>query len=81
MVIFDVPKKKDKERRALSQKLKEIGFYPLQESVFIYPYDCRDETDFICEFLDVGNYVNYCLVETLDKREGDLRKIFNLKLL
>jgi len=80
MIIFDVPKKKDKERRALSQKLKEIGFYPLQESVFIYPYDCQDETDFICEFLDVSRYVNYCLIESLDKREGDLHKIFNLKL-
>ena len=33
MVIFDVPEKKNKERRALSEKLKDLGFYPLQESV------------------------------------------------
>lgn len=80
LVIFDIFKKQNKERRALSQKLKDLGFYPLQESVFIYPYECRDEVDFICEFLSVGRYVNYCIVESLDKREGDLRRIFDLEL-
>ena len=80
LVIFDIPEKKSKERRALSVKLKDLGFYPLQESVFIYPYNCQDEIDFICEFLSVDRYVAYCTVETIDKREGELRKIFNLPL-
>ena len=80
-IIFDIPNDKRRERQAFSTKLKEIGFYPLQESVFIYPYDCRDEIDFVCEFLSIGRYTNYCLVESLDKREGDLRRIFGLKLL
>ncbi len=80
MVIFDIPEKKNKERRALSVKLKDLGFYPLQESVFIYPYDCRNEIDFICSFLDIDRYINYCVVDTLDKKEGDLRKFFNLPL-
>ena len=79
-MVFDIPDKKNKERRALSKRLKDLGFYPLQESVFIYPYDCRDEIDFLCEFLSIGRYVNYCIVESLDKREGDLRRIFDLKL-
>ena len=78
LVIFDIPEKKNKERHAFSIKLKELGFYPLQESNFIYPYDCRDEVDFICEFLSINRYVNYCLVESLGKREGDLRRFFNL---
>lgn len=79
MVIFDIPeKKKKKERRAFSQKLKDLGFYPLQESVFVYPYDCRDELDFICEFLSISSYVNYCILETIDKEEGNLRNFFDL---
>jgi len=79
LVVFDIPDNKSKERRALSKKLKDLGFYPLQESVFIYPYECRDEVDFICEFLSIGRCVNYCIVESLDKREGDLRRIFDLE--
>lgn len=78
MVIFDVPEKKNKERRALSSKLKDLGFYPLQESVYIYPYDCQDEIDFICSFLFIDRYVNYCTLETLDKKEGELRLFFDL---
>ena len=80
LVIFDIPEKKRKERLALSKKLKDIGFCPIQKSVFIYPYNCRDEIDFICEFLLISRYVNYCVVEFLDKREGDLYHFFNLRL-
>ena len=80
LVVFDIPNKKKRERRVFSKKLKDIGFYPMQESVFIYPYDCCDEVDFICEFLSISRYVNYCLVESLYKKEGDLRNFFNLKL-
>lgn len=80
MVIFDIPEKKNKERRAFSLKLKDIGFYPLQKSVFIYPYDCQNEIDFVCGFLSISRYINYCTVEKIDKREGDLRRIFNLNL-
>ncbi len=78
LVIFDIPEKKKKERLALSKKLKDLGTYPLQKSVFIYPYDCSDEIDFICEFLSINRYVNYCVVESLDKKEGDLRRFFNI---
>lgn len=79
LVIFDIPEKKQKERRAFSVKLKDIGFYPLQESAFIYPFDCRNEMDFICEFFSISRYVNYCTIDALDKREGDLRNFFSLK--
>lgn len=78
LVIFDIPEKKKRERKALSEKLKDLGLYPLQESVFIYPYNCRDEIDFICEFFSISRYVNYCIIESIDKKEGDLRRFFNL---
>lgn len=78
MVIFDIPEKKNKERRALSTKLKDMGFYPLQESVFIYPYECQNEIDFVCNFLEIDRYVNYCIVDSLNKKEGDLQRYFNL---
>ncbi|MBI2635262.1 MAG: CRISPR-associated endonuclease Cas2 [Parcubacteria group bacterium] len=78
LVIFDIPEKKKKERNALSNKLRDLGLYHLQESVFVYPYDCQNEIDFICEFLSISRYVNYCTVESIDKREGDLRQFFKI---
>ncbi|MBI2446348.1 MAG: CRISPR-associated endonuclease Cas2 [Parcubacteria group bacterium] len=80
LITFDIPEKKQKERRAFSKKLKDLGFYPLQESVFIYPYDCKDEIDFICHFLSIERHVNYFTVDVVDKNEGDLRRFFDLKL-
>ncbi len=78
LIIFDIPEKKKRERNVLSEKLKDFGLYPLQESVFIYPFDCRNEIDFVCEFLSISRYVNYCIIESLDKREGDLCRFFKL---
>src|SRR3989344_4593151 len=47
LVIFDIPEEERTGRMALAAKLKELGFYPLQKSVFIHPYECKDEIDFI----------------------------------
>jgi DNA-binding transcriptional regulator PaaX len=65
MVIFDIPEKFREGRVALSKKLKEIGFFPLQKSVFVYPYECDNEIDFIREFFDVKKYVILLNVLTL----------------
>lgn len=78
LIIFDIPEKKKKERNALFKKLKDLGLYHLQESVFIYPYNCQNEIDFICEFLSVSRYVNFCTMDSIDKREGDLRRFFEI---
>ena len=80
LVIFDIPEKKKKERNAISAKLKDMGFCHFQESAYIYPYDCQDEVDFVCEFLSVSQFVNYFIVESVGKKEGDLRQFFDLSL-
>ncbi|MFN7088663.1 MAG: hypothetical protein ACK4NX_02515, partial [Candidatus Paceibacteria bacterium] len=41
----------------LRLKLKELGFYPLQKSVFVYPFQCEEEIDFLCSVFDVRRYV------------------------
>ena len=51
MVIFDIPDKKKPARNALAEKLKKLGFYHLQKSVFVHPYDCKEEIDFLKIFL------------------------------
>ena len=77
MVVFDVPEKKRKGRDALREELKRIGFYELQRSVFIFPYKCKDEIDFVIEFFQLRKYVRFCVLESIDN-ELHLKKIFNL---
>lgn len=66
MVIFDIPERLKEGRNALAGKLKELGFYPLQKSVFIYPYECRNEVDFVVEVFDLRPYVRFIVVKETD---------------
>lgn len=77
IVIFDIPNTKKKLRMALNLKLHDMNFYPFQESAFISPYECRDEIDFVAEYLGVRSYVKYALVKEVDD-EYKLKKAFNL---
>lgn len=77
MVIFDIPEKQRNARDALRSKLKELGFHELQKSVFVFPYECKDEIDFIVEFFNMREYVRYGILRTIDN-DLHLRKIFHL---
>lgn len=66
LVIFDIPEEKKKGRDALAAKLKGLGFYPVQKSVFIHPYECKNEVDFIVELFDLRPYVRLFIVKETD---------------
>ena len=51
IIIFDIPEKyKRRARDALREKLQKMKFYPLQKSVWVCPYSCEKEIQFLCEF-------------------------------
>lgn len=77
LVIFDIPEKERQGRRALVEKLKELNFYSVQKSVFIHPYECKNEIDFITEIFNLRPYVRFFTVKETDI-EPDLRNRFNL---
>ncbi len=77
IVVFDIPEKLKKGRDALRRKLKELGFYELQKSVFIFPFECQNEIEFIIEFFGLRRYVRVGILEHIDN-EAHLKKIFKL---
>ncbi len=77
IIIFDVPEKYHRARSALRSKIKELEFFPLQKSVFIYPFACRDEVDFIADFFSIGRYLNYIEATHIDD-ESFLKQHFQL---
>jgi CRISPR-associated endonuclease Cas2 len=66
MVVFDIPESNKQGRNALALKLKQLGFYPLQKSVFVYPYECKDEIDFITEIFELRPYVRFIKIKEID---------------
>jgi DNA-binding transcriptional regulator PaaX len=77
IVIFDIPEKRKKARNAINLKLKELGFYPIQKSTFIFPYECRNEIDFVAEHFFARKYINYIVAKEIDN-SNNLKKIFKI---
>ena len=77
VVTFDIPEDEKRGRMALAEKLKEIGFYPMQKSVFIPPYECKNEVDFITEIFVLTPFVRFLRVKDIDI-ELDLKNKFHL---
>jgi len=77
-VIFDIPEKQKLGRKALASKLKDLGFYPLQKSVFIHPYECKDEIDFVAELFKLAPYVRFMRIKNTDI-DLDLKNHFKLR--
>jgi CRISPR-associated endonuclease Cas2 len=76
IVIFDIPEKKKLARNVLRDKLKELGFERVQKSVFVHPYPCRDEIDFIKEVYEIAPYVQLVTAESFDEEERTKNKFF-----
>ena len=66
IVMFDIPEQKRIARSAVSRKIKELGLYPIQKSVFVSPYLCKDEVDFIGEFFDVRGHIIYIKAKEIE---------------
>lgn len=69
IVGFDIPEKKKQAREALRNKMRELGFITLQKSLFILPYDCKKEIEFIGEFFRVNKYIIYIEATFINNQE------------
>ncbi len=78
IVLFDIPEKRKGARNSIRRKLLELGFYPLQKSTFVHPYDCQDEIDFIAQFFNAEKFIQYVVCDDLGANEPIVRRHFNL---
>lgn len=69
IVIFDIPDRFKKAREALRKKLKDLGFIKLQESVFVLPYECENEINFIIEVFLIRSFVRFIRVKSFTNEE------------
>lgn len=77
LVLFDIPEPEKKLRDTFRWHLKQLGLFEFQKSVFIFPYDCRRELDFLIEYYDARKYVRYIVADSVDNAL-DIKRRFNL---
>lgn len=77
IAVFDIPESIKKWREYLRGELKRLGFYALQESVYITPYPVTGELDRLLKEWNLRKYFRYITVSEIDG-EKELKIIFHL---
>ncbi|MEK7459541.1 MAG: CRISPR-associated endonuclease Cas2 [Patescibacteria group bacterium] len=77
LLIFDIKEERKNTRDKIRKTLFNMGFVRLQDSVWVYPYDCEDFINLIKTDFKIGKDLLYIVA---DKIEGDksLVKFFKL---
>ncbi len=76
-MVFDVPEIKKEMRNFFREKLRDLGFRKLQESVWICPYNIASKIEELITLCEAEKYVHYLLVEEIDNRDV-LMQLFKL---
>ena len=78
VVSFDIPEKVRRSRLKLRITLKEIGFIKLQNSLWVYPYDCKWFIHLLKNDFKIGKDVIYMTVDEIEHSQV-LKKHFKLR--
>lgn len=78
IVIFDISELKKGYRESFRGKIKELGFYCLQKSVWVYPFDCRAEIDLLRDFFGLSENELRLIVADKIGNDTRLKSIFKL---
>ncbi|HAS85031.1 MAG TPA: hypothetical protein DCS23_03125 [Candidatus Yonathbacteria bacterium] len=77
IVMFDVPETHKKIRDTLRMHFKNMEFYEFQKSVFVHPYPCAKEIEYITEFYDARKYIRFIIATEIDNAL-ELKRHFHL---
>jgi CRISPR-associated endonuclease Cas2 len=78
ILIFDIQDKYKIRREALRGKLKELGFYKLQKSVWVCPYDFQREVEILRDFFNF-NYREMRVITANEVEAGEeIRSFFRV---
>lgn len=78
VIIFDIPQELHNVRTKFRKKLQSFGFYMLQKSVFVFPYNCEGDLGDIAQELKISDYIDIIVAENIGFKEKELREYYNL---
>ncbi|HEY4509839.1 MAG TPA: hypothetical protein VJC15_02530 [Candidatus Paceibacterota bacterium] len=78
LILFDIEELKRIKRDAFRGILKNLGVKPIQQSVWVYPYECRDEIDLLRDFFGLKQKELRYIVTSSIGEDSEWRKEFNV---
>ncbi len=77
IIIADVPINERVHAGYLRDKFKAMCFFPLQKTVWVYPYDPRDQVDFVSSYFSLERFLTILRADKLDPEdEKELTSFF-----
>jgi DNA-binding transcriptional regulator PaaX len=77
VLIFDIPEYRRGLREKIRLTLLSIGFKRVQDSVWVFPYDCAELISLLKADFKIGKDLLYMVVESIEN-DGSLIKHFQL---
>jgi len=77
IVIYDISDDKKNEREFIRRKLEVLGFLKIQESVWVYPFDCSNEIDFLKGLFFLSPHVQYIVAERIETEINLIKKFYD----
>lgn len=68
IVFYDIPEHKKTGRDALAAKLRNLGFYQLQRSVWVHPYPCHQEIEAVAAAYGVHSYLTLIIATNIQNQ-------------
>ncbi|GEM_PF-244818 len=78
MISSDIPEGKKAVRDEIREHFLELGFFELHDSVFIHPFDCFKEIEYISTLYDVRKHLRFVVANYVDN-EDQLKKFFGME--
>lgn len=69
LIIYDIAKVKKSRRDAFRRMLVKLNLLQLQKSIYMTPYPCDKEIEFLREYFGVGEGVLYVVAEYVENED------------
>ena len=77
VVIFDIPEKRKTSRDILRHKLVRMGFEKIQESVYVFPFECTNQISTLAEQLLITKNVLIMISDIIQGEEEIIDHFIN----
>jgi hypothetical protein len=77
VIIFDIPERRRNDRHKIRHLLMGLGFYRLQDSVWVHPFECEELIVLLKTDMHLGKHMLYMIVDAIEN-DGHLKAHFGL---
>lgn len=70
IVAYDIPREKKNQAEAFRELLKKMSFYQLQKSMWLTPYSCSKEIDFLKSLYQLEDCVTVLVISGLESEQA-----------